>query len=334
MNKTKVSKGKSNALKVLKNETLLKDWQVTTIKKESESQLPELLIITSFPPRECGIATYSQDLKKTISDKFGDAIAVKICALENKEIAAQYPEDVKYKLNTSNKDHYKSLAIEINADNRVLIVFLQHEFGLFSGNNGDHILELLTHLKKPVATTFHTILPNPDKALRDTVRSIAKLSDAIIVMTKNSKTILVNEYGIAAKKIKVVPHGTHLIKPNDTNVKSKVHLGDRLVLSTFGLISEGKNIETALEALPKIIKQFPNVLYLVIGKTHLEVLKNEGEKYRDELYETVLRLQLQNNVKFINKYLSLEDLIEYLQRTDIYLFTSKNPKQAVSGSLA
>jgi hypothetical protein len=154
-------------------------------------------------------------------------------------------------------------------------------------------------------------------------------------MTKTSASILKADYGIATQKIVVIPHGTHLVTSNDTTQnKSKIHLGDRIVLSTFGLLSEGKSIETAIDALPKIIEKFPNVIYLVIGKTHPEVLKRDGEKYRNTLYKKVYELGLQNNVRFINRYLSLQELIDYLQRTKIYLFTSKNPNQAVSGTLA
>lgn len=296
--------------------------------------LREILIISSYPPRECGIATYSQDLKNSIGEKFGDSMSVKICALENKITTDKYPKEVKYRLVTSEKENYKNLALKINADHNIFMVFLEHEFGLFGGENGDYIFELLSHLKKPVATTFHTILPKPSNNLKLTVQKIAKLSGSVVVMTKNSSQILVDDYGILNKRIKVIPHGTHLIAPKDSGTKSKVHLGNKLVLSTFGFISEDKSIETALEALPEIIKKFPDVVYLIIGKTHPEVLKKQGEKYREFLSAKVMDLKIQNNVQFVNRYLSLEDLIDYLQRTDLYLFTSKNPNQAVSGTLA
>jgi glycosyltransferase involved in cell wall biosynthesis len=324
-------KGQTPFTAVLQNTKQDKIKQIVNIQKKA---LPEILIISSYPPRECGIATYSQDLKNSITEKFGDSIAVKICALENKKTTDKYPKEVKYHLMTSKKENYKNLALKINNDDSIIMVFLEHEFGLFSGTNGDFIFELLSHLKKPVATTFHTILPKPDHKLKLNVRKIAKLSNSIIVMTKNSSQILINDYGILEAKIKVIPHGTHLISPKEAGTKSKIHLGNKLVLSTFGLISEDKSIETALEALPEIIKKFPDVLYLIIGKTHPEVVKNEGEKYREYLSDKVMELKIQKNVQFVNRYLSLEDLIEYLQRTDIYLFTSKNPNQAVSGTLA
>ena len=154
-------------------------------------------------------------------------------------------------------------------------------------------------------------------------------------MTAISKVILINDYGIAERKLSVISHGTHLVASLDNfQNTTKKWFSDRVVLSTFGLLNEGKSIETALKALPKIIEKFPNVIYLIIGKTHPEILKRDGEKYRDFLYEKVTELHLENNVRFINKYVTLDELMSYLQRTKIYLFTSKDPNQAVSGTLA
>lgn len=304
-------------------------------KFTSHLQVPELLIITSYPPRECGIATYSQDLRNAMTAKFGDSFSIKICALESTLSDFEYPDEVKYILNTQNEDDFLSLAEKINLDDSISMIYLQHEFGLFGGNYGDYLLKFLVNNSKPVAITMHTVLPNPNDNLKDIVQKIAFYCEEIIVMTNNSAKILTENYAISKDKINVIAHGTHLVSPTSDDKKTlRSNFSDRIVLSTFGLISEGKSIETALEALPKIVSKFPNVLYLIIGKTHPEIIKKEGEKYRDFLYETVNRLHLQNNVKFINSYLSLNELKEYLSRTDIYLFTAKDPNQAVSGTLA
>jgi glycosyltransferase involved in cell wall biosynthesis len=301
----------------------------------SKKELPELLFITTYPPRECGIATYTQDLRNAIQEKFGHSFSLKVCALSAKETNYNYPDEVKYIIQTDEEEHFTELANKINADKNIVMIFLQHEFGLFGGENGDYLLKLMTQINKPITTTFHTVLPQPNPKLKKVVRKIVDCSDSVIVMTNTSATILRTDYGIAIQKIAVIPHGTHLVTSDDvTDKKSKIHLADRIILSTFGLLSEGKSIETALEALPKIIEKFPSVIYLVIGKTHPEVLKREGEKYRNSLYEKVFELGLQNNVRFINRYLSLQELMDYLQRTKIYLFTSKDPNQAVSGTLA
>ena len=296
-------------------------------------ELPEILFITSYPPRECGIATYSQDLRNAIHEKFGNSASFKICALEATPSMYEYPAEVKYILQTQKEEQYVALAQKINNDKNIAMVFLQHEFGLFGGNYGDYLLKLMFRIKKPVTITFHTVLPNPNEELKATAILLSNYATNIVVMTHNAASILKNDYGITEGKITVIPHGTHLVSPRK-NEKHGVYLEDRIVLTTFGLLNKGKSIETAIEALPQIIAHFPNVLYLIIGKTHPEVMKNEGEKYRDSLYEKVQQLQLQNNVRFINKYLSLEELMDYLERTDIYLFTSKDPNQAVSGTFA
>lgn len=303
--------------------------------KSQSNALPEILFITSYPPRECGIATYSQDLKNAIQDKFGSSFALKVCALESKECDYKYPEEVKYRLQTQNEASYIELAEKINKDENIAALFLEHEFGLFGGNYGAMLLPFLQSVHVPITTTMHTVLPNPDEKLLKVVRKIAQYSEQVIVLTQNSKLVLIKFYGIDADKIGVIPHGTHLVSEiNETDLTVKNPYTGKFVLSTFGLISEGRSIETALEALPQIIAKFPNLVYLIIGKTHPEVVKQEGERYRELLYKKVDELHLHDNVQFINKYVSLPELINYLQQTDIYLFTAKNPNQAVSGTLA
>ncbi|WP_298121062.1 glycosyltransferase [Flavobacterium sp.] len=315
-------------------------FKMPTVEKTNSifskhKELPEILFITTYPPRECGIATYTQDLRNAIQEKFGHSFSLKVCALNAKETEYNYADEVKYTIQTDEEEQFIQLANRINADKNIAMIFLQHEFGLFGGENGSYLLKLMAHLKRPITTTFHTVLPDPNSKLKKIVRKIVDCSDSVIVMTNASAIILRSDYGIAVQKITVIAHGTHLVTSSEVSEnKSKIHLADRVVLSTFGLLSEGKSIETAIEALPKIIEKFPNVIYLVIGKTHPEVLKRDGEKYRNFLYEKVYELGLQNNVRFINRYLSLQELMDYLQRTKIYFFTSKDPNQAVSGTLA
>jgi glycosyltransferase involved in cell wall biosynthesis len=328
-NEAKRNLNESDLMKLIMNS------KSETISTDKENKLPEIVLISSYPPRECGIATYTQDLKNAIQEKFGNSFSLKICALETTEADYEYPKEVKYRINTQLEAHFIALSTKINADKNIAMVFLQHEFGLFGGIYGEHLLKFMKFLKRPVATTFHSVLPNPDQKLKKVVRKIADYSNFLVVMTSISKSILIRDYGIAERKITVISHGTHLVASfDDLQYKIKNLFSDRIVLTTFGLLNQGKSIETALEALPQIIKKFPNVIYLIIGKTHPEVLKWEGEKYRNFLYEKVQELHLENNVRFINKYLSLEELMDYLQRTKIYLFTSKDPNQAVSGTLA
>ena len=300
-----------------------------------QQELPEIVFITSYPPRECGIATYTQDLRNAIQEKFKNSFSLNICALETAEANFDYPQEVKYRLNTKGEANFSALASKINLNKNIKMLFLEHEFGLFGGDYGSYLLQFMRNVTQPITTTFHTVLPNPDIKLKEVVCEITKYSDILIVMTATSKSILKSDYGIDEQKITVISHGTHLVAPINLSANTKYdQFRDRIVLSTFGLLSDGKSIETALEALPQIIAKFPNVIYLIIGKTHPELVKREGEKYRDSLNKKVKELHLENNVQFINKYLTLEELMDYLQRTQLYLFTSKDPNQAVSGTLA
>jgi glycosyltransferase involved in cell wall biosynthesis len=294
----------------------------------------EVLFITSYPPRECGIATYSQDLIKSLNNKFSNSLSIKVCALEADEVDYKYPGEVKYVLKTSIAAEYKKLAITINNDKDIKIVLIQHEFGFFHVQE-QAFQQFLEDLSKPFIVVFHTVLPHPDERLKLQIQRIAAFSASIIVMTQRSSDIITSEYNIPEQLITVIAHGTHLVLHlSEKILKSKYGLDGRKVLTTFGLLSAGKSIETTIEALPAIIKQNQDVLFLVIGKTHPEVVKHEGEKYRQMLEERVNDLGLQKHVSFINKYLELPELLEYLQLTDIYLFATNDPNQAVSGTFA
>lgn len=322
------------ANKILVDKSFLSRVDVSNDMKKRKKELPQLLFITSFPPRECGIATYSQDLIKALNDKFDNSFNIKICALENDTEMHTYPKEVKYILNTQHEKAFKSLANIINLDSRVKMVVIQHEFGFFAECQTCFI-DFLNEINKTKVTVFHTVLPNADEVFKSHVKEIALNSDALIVMTEKSATILKEEYGVNRDKISVIAHGTHLVAHTDKEVlKEKYGFQNRKILSTFGLLSSGKSIETTLDALPDVVKTKPDVLFLIIGKTHPGIVKQEGEKYREFLEDKVKMLHLENNVKFINKYVALEELLEYLQLTDIYLFTSKDPNQAVSGTFS
>jgi len=327
-------------------QTILSDFEINiqsmlaphynkqSIISENQNQLPEILFITSYPPRECGIATYSQDLINALKNKFTDSFSLKVCALESNGNTYPYPSEVKYILKTSLATEYKYLASIINEDDRIKIVLIQHEFGFYKKQE-QAFQQFLYDVSKPVAIVFHTVLPHPDLLLKSKIKSIAGACESIIVMTQTSAEILTKEYGVLSQKISVIAHGTHLVTHSDKRVlKKKYDLLNRKVLTTFGLLSSGKSLETTLEALPAIVKQCPDIMFLIIGKTHPEVVKTDAEAYREMLEEMVKQYALEDNVRFINKYLALPDLLEYLQLTDIYLFTTNDPNQAVSGTFA
>ncbi len=299
-----------------------------------DDNLAEILFMTSYPPRECGIATYSQDLLKVLNDKFSNSFSFKVCALESGDISYKYSEEVKYILKTSIAEKYDRLVFKINNDQRIKMVVVQHEFGFFIKQE-EAFFRLLKGINKPVIVAFHTVLPDPDVELKSKIREIASACESLIVMTNTSSDILIRDYGLSKGKVTMIAHGTHLVPHLSKEfLKKKYSLSGRKILTTFGLLSSGKNIETTLDALPEIIKKNKEVLFLIIGKTHPEVLKMEGEAYRSKLEQLVAENKLSDHVKFINSYLSLSDLLEYLQLTDLYLFTSKDPNQAVSGTFA
>ncbi len=200
----------------------------------------EILFITSYPPRECGIATYSQDLIKALNNKFSNSLSLKVCALESSEANLKYADEVKYVLKTSLADSYGKLASKINKDDQIKIVLIQHEFGFF--NKQEHaFLQFLSGISKPVVIVFHTVIANPAEQLKAKIISIAAACESIIVMTHNSAEILLKDYGLPGDKISVIAHGTHLVPHlNKESLKAKYGIKGRKVLTTFGLAEFGK----------------------------------------------------------------------------------------------
>jgi glycosyltransferase involved in cell wall biosynthesis len=301
---------------------------------ENEVIIPEILFISSFPPRECGIATYTQDLVNALTTQFENSFTCKICALESETEKHNYNPDIKYILNTDSRNSFIKTAFFINKNANIKLLVMQHEFGFYSKKESE-FKEFFQSISKPIVFVFHTVLPNPNEELKMKVMEMGLIASSIIVMTSNSARILENDYGIPTYKIKVIPHGTHLVKPLDRKkLKHQYDLTQKKVLSTFGLLSSSKNIETTLKALPSVIKKYPDILFLILGKTHPTIVKQDGEKYRKMLEEKVSQLNIHKHVRFVNEYLPLHSLLEYLRLSDIYLFTSNDSNQAVSGTFS
>jgi len=296
----------------------------------------KVLFMSTFPPRECGIATFCQDLYNALLAQYEGPFSFEVCALqEGVQAPGIYPNHVTYRLDTEDIDAYLELAQTLNRDDAIEAIIIQHEFGLFGGAYGSDLLTFLFSIEKPISIVFHTVLPEPNPFLKMVVERIADLVTSIVVMTHTSAELLKRDYVLDSSKIKVIPHGTHLISWGDQKeLKEKYGLADRTVLSTFGLISSNKSIETGLKAMPKIIDEFPKVIYLIMGRTHPKVIESEGEQYRESLIRLVEELNIGDHVRFVNEYLSLPILLEYLKLSDLYLFTSKDPNQAVSGTFS
>jgi glycosyltransferase involved in cell wall biosynthesis len=296
--------------------------------------LPELLFISTYPPRECGIATYTHDLIQAIREKYRDNFEISICALENSDQAHTYPTDPDFLLVTDETRSYTALSQKLQTDNNIKLVVLQHEFGLFESHK-NLLAYLIETIPQPVIIAFHTVLPRPNEELRLLVQNYATHAAGLIVMTNTSSQILVTDYNINPEKISVIPHGTHLLEhTNKDDLKSTYQLEGKTILSTFGFIGLSKSIETTLQALPAISKKIPNILFLIIGKTHPNTAAKEGETYRQYLEEMIHELGMQEHVRWINYFLPTLELLDYLTLTDIYLFTSNDPNQAVSGTFS
>ena len=295
-----------------------------------------VLYMSTFPPRECGIATFTKDLVDSMDKKFNPALKSEVLAInDNGSSIYNYDGKVSFQLDQTDMEGYTSIAEEINGRKDIKIVNVQHEFGIFGGNAGDHLLPFLEKVKKPIVVTFHSVVPAPDECKKRVVEHIFRKASAVVVMAKESVRILKEDYEVNdSKKIFFVPHGVPQVPFNSKNSKEKVRLENRIVLSTFGLMNRGKGIEYVIESLPQIVKNFPEIIYLVIGETHPQVRKMEGESYRNSLVKLVEELGLRDNVRFYNKYLALAEIIAYLNATDIYVSPSLDENQIVSGTLS
>lgn len=301
-----------------------------------KKNLPCIAYVGTYPPRECGIATFTKDLTNAIDKKFNPQLKSRILAVnDNGSSLYNYKKKVISQIDETDIESYIDAAKYLNKSKNIQLVNIQHEFGIFGGEYGDCIIPFLETLKKPVVTTFHSVLPNPDPRRKKVVQAIVKRSTAITVMVKSAIDILKKDYDLDTKKINVIPHGVPTVpfKPS-CNIKKSLGLKNKIILSTFGLIESGKGIEYIIKALPQIIKKNPNVLYLIIGETHPQVRKREGEKYRNKLRKYAEKLGLKKHVKFYNKYLNLREIIKYLLATDIYISVALNKDQISSGTLA
>lgn len=299
---------------------------------KNQLQKTKIAFVATFPPTQCGIATFTKDLITAINNSFDQTLNCVVCDITNNPKNA---EEILFVLNPTIKEDYTNAANEINKDNAIKMVHIQHEFGLFGGLYGDYLLLFLEALKKPVTFTFHSVIPRPNNELKLLVNKLMSYSNLVFVMTKQSQNILIEDYEINKNFITYVPHGTHIVNyQTPDEIKNKFNLEGKIILSTFGLLSAGKSVETALKAMPEIIRHTPNIMYLIIGKTHPNSIKNNTDTYRNYLEALVTELNIKNHVLFVNKYLEINELLDYLKATDIYLFTSKDPNQAVSGTFA
>ncbi|MCE5329522.1 glycosyltransferase family 4 protein [bacterium] len=291
------------------------------------------IYISSSVPRKCGIATYTKDLTEAIN-LINPYSKAEIMALIKPEDKIVYPPEVKFKINQNKIESYIKAADYINKSDADFIL-LEHEFGLYGGEFGEYIIKLLELVKKPIIITTHTIPDDPNKGYGLVLKDVIKFAEKVIVMMPESIGKLIKKYNYPEENIEIIPHGVPDIplEPNDAHKKKK-GLDGRIILGNINLLSEVKGLEYTIEALKEIKNRFNNILYLIIGQTHPVVLQTAGEKYRDFLKEKIKEYDLTDNVKFINEYISLEELIEWLKVIDIYITPYLDPQQSASGALA
>lgn len=293
----------------------------------------DVAYVTTFPPRECGIATFTRDLSSAIQ-KFMPFSRRIVVAMSKGDEIEQYPRDVRFQIFDRSQDSHRAGADFIN-ESPASMVSLQHEFGIFGGPDGEYVLDFAERLAKPFVMTMHTVLYNPSPNQKRIIQRLGELSSSMVVMVKLGGEILQDVYGIPPEKIALIPHGVpnvHRI-PADI-VKRDLGLAGQDVVSTFGLISRGKGIEYAIQAIAEVRKRFPKVQYLVLGQTHPGVRSHEGESYRQKLTDLLDELDLHEHVKFNNRFLTLRELVRYLSATDVYVTPYVNRDQIVSGTLA
>ena len=269
-----------------------------------------------------------------------------VAAIDEPSALRAYKSNVRWRIRQDRENSFRQAAREIN-DSNVDIVIVQHEFGLYGiwsdeqANDGsmhsvyyDYLWSFLIEIKKPVITTLHTVLPEPSPSMREAVRSICQFSDEVVVMSNTAVSILEEVYGVE-KRIRVIPHGTPVIDPSGRHTfKAKMGLKDRTLISTFGLVDPRKGLEYVIGAMPDIIRDHPDALYLIAGQTHPDLLRHQGEAYRNQLVDLIRHLGIDGHVGFIDNYMSLREIIELLLASDVYVTPYLDPNQITSGTLS
>jgi len=290
-----------------------------------------IAILSTYYPRECGIASFSKDLRENLI-LWGEQVS--IFAISDKIGLYNYPQEVVFELEEGNRDHY-TIAAEFANNSDIDLVFVEHEYGIFGGNDGEYVLDFVQSLKKPFILNTHTVLPEPDFSKRRILAELGQKATAVICMTHRSAELLKKVYNIAHKKIYMVPHGVPEFEPKPSEVTKRAYgIENRPLVVTFGFLGPGKGIELGIKAISYLKEKYPDIIYLVAGETHPNLKKRMGEAYRESLVELIQALGVDDNIKFINKYLSLEELGEILYMADIYLTPYPHRHQAVSGTLS
>ena len=301
--------------------------------KATHSIIKRIAFIGNYMPRQCGIATFTTDLCEAIAGVYKGTACIALPVNDTEE-GYEYPPRVRFELTEKDIESYRRAADFLNINN-VDMVSLQHEYGIFGGKAGSYILTLLRELRMPVVTTLHTILRDPNPDQRRVLEEIVSLSDRVVVMSKRGVEFLQSVYHVSPEKIDLVPHGIPDVPFVDPSFnKDLFGVEGKSVLLSFGLLSANKGIENVIAALPAILEKHPNVVYIIVGATHPHVIQNEGETYRLSLQWLAHEKGVEGNVIFHNRFVALDELIQFIGAADIYITPYLDAAQITSGTLA
>ncbi len=301
---------------------------------------PRVAFLTTYPPRECGIGTFTYDLVNAY-DAIDPSRLSTVVALT--DYGAKYDYDlhdyqgrVRLEIQADDRASYRRAALEINKS-RTQVVNIQHEYGIYGGDDGDYVLDFMAACTKPMVVTLHTVLPRPEGHFRQVTEQMVNMASAVVVLARSAEPMILDHYSIPPERLHVIPHGVPVFTRKETirrRTKGLLGFSGRRLLSTFGLIGPSKAIEYVIQALPHIVEAHPDVLYLVLGETHPVLRSRDGEAYRNSLIELTRSLNLTDHVKFNNRFLSNAELVRYLAATDVYIMPYLGKDQIVSGTLA
>jgi glycosyltransferase involved in cell wall biosynthesis len=298
------------------------------------SRLPQIAYVSTYIPKKCGLATYTHHLREAITLAKNNRSLDPVITMCNPDESHDYREPWMLPLVKQNQDDYRSMAETIN-QSTVDVLSVQHEFGIFGGEGGSHLLDFLRYVKKPIVTTFHTVFEQPIAPYAEIQKEVAYISDHLIVMNRKGIGYLNDNFGIPLEKISFIPHGTPVPSRADrANVRRSVGWEHRKVLFTFGLLGRSKGIELIVRSLASAVQAVPELLYVIAGQTHPEVRKHEGEAYREELKNMIREFGLEHHVQWIDRYVPEDELVSLISACDLYVTPYPGMSQITSGTLA